>query len=227
MAFLVGPGDAIDAKPGESGVGGEGARQLQRVDDAERAVEPAAPGLRLAVRADQQVPLRDVVAAEDIADPVDLGDQSGLGEFLGEPMARGHVDFRIGRAVDPGVVAAEFGEPPQVGDDAGSVNSWHDRGNLQRINLASGEAPPTSCVFYPELPRLRNSPTEPAALTIVEPFRPRSPVGLWDMAFDFHMENTDEQIDVVRRRDDRGSSGCRPGHCLVGHARADAGPGAS
>src|SRR5439155_11141374 len=54
MAFLVGPGDRLDAEPGESWSRGDGARQFERVDDAERAVEPAAMRLGLAVRADEQ-----------------------------------------------------------------------------------------------------------------------------------------------------------------------------
>src|SRR4029077_19545639 len=56
MPFLVGPGDRLDAQTFELGVGGEGARQFEPVDDAERAVEPAAPRLRLAVRPAQQPP---------------------------------------------------------------------------------------------------------------------------------------------------------------------------
>jgi hypothetical protein len=130
VPLLVGPRDALDAEPGEAGVGGESARQLQRVDDAERAVEPAALRLGLAVRADQQAPRRARRAAEYIADPVDDRFEPGLGVLLGEPVARGHVDRGIGRAVDPGLVAAELGQPLQVGDDARSVNSRHSAPNL-------------------------------------------------------------------------------------------------
>ena len=36
--------------------------------------------------------------------------EPGLGVFLGEPAARGDVDVRIGRPIDPGLVAAELGQ---------------------------------------------------------------------------------------------------------------------
>ena len=58
MPFLVGPGGDLDAEPGAIRVGGKGAGEFEPVDHAQRAVEPAAIGLGLAVRADQQPPPR-------------------------------------------------------------------------------------------------------------------------------------------------------------------------
>ncbi len=58
MPLLVGPGGNLDAEPGAIGVGGEGAGEFEAVDHPQGAVEPAAIGLGLAVRADQQPPLR-------------------------------------------------------------------------------------------------------------------------------------------------------------------------
>src|SRR6185312_16552361 len=55
MPLLIGPGNRVYAEPGAVGIGGEGARQFERVDDAERAIEPAAIGLGFAVRPDQQM----------------------------------------------------------------------------------------------------------------------------------------------------------------------------
>src|SRR5207248_2596530 len=68
MPFFVGPGDRLNAEPGERGISGEGARQFEPIDDAERAVEPATMWLGLAVRADQQPPLGMRIASDHIAD---------------------------------------------------------------------------------------------------------------------------------------------------------------
>src|SRR6516225_1422177 len=125
MAFLVGPGGDIDAEPGAARFSGKSARQLEPVDHPERAVEPTAIGLGLAVRADQQPPPRRGIAAEHIADAVDDRVEPGFAQPLGQPIARGDIDRRIGRPVHPGLVPAEFGEPLEVGDDALSVDGRH------------------------------------------------------------------------------------------------------
>ncbi len=122
MAFLVGPGGDLDAEPGAIRIGGKGAGQFEPVDHAQRAVEPAAIGLGLAVRADQQPAPRPGIAADHIADAVDHRVEPGLAQLVGEPMPRRDIDRRIGRAVDAGLVAAEFGKPIEVGDDALSVD---------------------------------------------------------------------------------------------------------
>src|SRR5712691_5864825 len=108
MAFLVGPGDRLDPEPGQRGIGGEGARQFEPVDDAERAVEPAAMRLRLAVRADEQAPPGAQIAADHVADAVDHRIEAGGGELLGEPVARGDILWRISRAMHPALVTAEL-----------------------------------------------------------------------------------------------------------------------
>jgi hypothetical protein len=147
MAFLVGPGDRLDAEPGEVGIAAKGARHLQRVDHPERAIEPAAFRLGLAVRADQQAAGRVGRAAKDIADAVDHRFEARLGELPGEPVARGDIGFGIGRAVDPGLVAAEFGEALQIGDDPVSIDLQHGlfpwEQTCQRIHLRRWEAAAT------------------------------------------------------------------------------------
>ena len=50
MALFVRPGGDFDAA---SRIVGKDPRELQPIDDAERAIEPAAIGLGFAVRADQ------------------------------------------------------------------------------------------------------------------------------------------------------------------------------
>ena len=65
------------------------------------------------------------MAADDVADAVDDRVEPGFAHPVGEPLPRFDIDRRIGRAVDAGLVAAEFGKPPQVGDDALSVDGRH------------------------------------------------------------------------------------------------------
>ena len=125
MAFLVGPGDRLDSEPVERRIGGEGPRQLKRVDDAERAVEPAPAGLRLAVRSDEEPPRPVRVAADDIADAVDDRVETGRCELLGEPVARGDILLGIGRPVHAGLVAAKIGEPLQIREDPFTIGLRH------------------------------------------------------------------------------------------------------
>ena len=125
MAFLVGPGDRLDSEPVERRIGGEGPRQLKRVDDAERAVEPAPAGLRLAMRADEEPPRGMRVTANDIADAVDDRVETGRGELLGEPVTRGDILLRIGRPVHAGLVAAKIGEPLQIREDPFTIGLRH------------------------------------------------------------------------------------------------------
>ena len=73
--------------------------------------------LSLAVRADEQPPRGARIAPDHIADAVDHRIEPGLGEFVGEPLARGDILGRVGRPVHPGLVAPELGETLQVGDD--------------------------------------------------------------------------------------------------------------
>jgi hypothetical protein len=136
MAFLVGPGDSLDAEPDERIIGGDGAGQFEPVDDAERAVEPAAMRLGLAVRSDQQPSGGVPIAADHVADAVDHRIEPGLGEFLDEPLARGDVVRRVGRPVHPGLVASEIGEALQIGDDPLAIGSRHlpsPRANMSAI----------------------------------------------------------------------------------------------
>ena len=76
MALLIGPGGDLDAEPGAIGVGGKRAGKFYAVDDAERAVEPAAIGLGFAVRADEQPTLRTTMISDDVADAVNDRDRA-------------------------------------------------------------------------------------------------------------------------------------------------------
>src|SRR5258707_509616 len=127
MAFLVRPGDRLDAEPGERRIRSDRAGQFEPIDDAERAVEPAAMRLGLAVRADKQPPLGAWIAADHIADAIDHRVEPGLDNFAGEPLPRCEVLGRISRPVYAGLVSAEFGEALQVGDDPLAIDSRHPR----------------------------------------------------------------------------------------------------
>src|SRR3984893_5718780 len=88
VTFLVRPSGDLDAEPRTAGVRGKGPGQLEPVDHPERAVEPAAIGLGLAVRADQQPPTGQGIPAEHIATAVDHRVEPGLAIFLREPVPR-------------------------------------------------------------------------------------------------------------------------------------------
>ena len=79
MAFLVAPcrdlDGAADARVGIDDAGG-----FQRIDDAERPIEPARVILAFEMRARQQFGPGFRAGAEHIADAVDLGGESGLGQ---------------------------------------------------------------------------------------------------------------------------------------------------
>ena len=85
MAFLVRPGDDLDAA---IRIVLKGAGELQPIDHAQGAVEPAAVGLGLTVRTDQQPAARPGLAADHIADPINHRIEPGLAEFIGQPMPR-------------------------------------------------------------------------------------------------------------------------------------------
>src|SRR5438067_4288927 len=127
--------------------------------------------LRFAMRADQQPALRIAIAADHIADAVDDRVKPGLGEFFGQPLPRGDVLGRIGRPVHPGLVAAEFGEPLQIGEDPRAIGSRHIRSPATRSpslfycrNPAEARYPrrkggplTSSCVRVPPACRLRGT----------------------------------------------------------------------
>ena len=125
MPLLVRPRHRLDAEALQRGVRSKSARQFERIDDTERAVEPAAVRLRLAVRADEQPARGAGVAADDIADAVDDRVEPGGGKLFGQPLPRGDILWRIGWPVHTGLVAPEFGQPLQIGDDPRPIGFRH------------------------------------------------------------------------------------------------------
>ena len=114
----------------------EHARRLERIRDAERAVEPAAFGLAVGVRAHEKRRRgRGAALAKDGAEAVDAdGSEAGVREFRGEPASRGDVSGRERRprhaaAVDAAVGCAERAERGERGEDAGRADEGGDGGN--------------------------------------------------------------------------------------------------
>ena len=73
VPLLVGEAHDVDVAPAKRGVGLERARDLDAVDHAERAIEPAGVVLGFAVRADHQPRPLARSAPDHVADAVDLG----------------------------------------------------------------------------------------------------------------------------------------------------------
>ena len=80
MAFLVAPGGDLDRAVERRRIGIEHARGLERVDDAERAVEPAGIVLAFEMRARKELWAGLGADADDIADTVDCGGKACLGQ---------------------------------------------------------------------------------------------------------------------------------------------------
>ena len=106
MTFLVAARRDVDAGIAARLFGR--ARGLERVDAAERAVEPAGLVLRLEMRAGERLARRPRCHAEHVADAVDRRLEPGLRASLGEPVPRRDILGRKGRAVDAGLVGAEL-----------------------------------------------------------------------------------------------------------------------
>jgi len=103
----------------------QGAGGFQPVDDAERAIQPPGMILRLQVAAGEQLPTGGGIAAIDIADTVDRGRQSGLGQSGREPVAGLHILRREGRAVHACLVLTDFAQRIQVTQQSFAIDGWH------------------------------------------------------------------------------------------------------
>lgn len=122
MAFLVAPGGDLD-RAVEGAIGIEHARGLERVDDAERAVEPAGIVLAFEMRTRKQLWAGLGTGADDIADTVDCGGKACLGQSRAKPFQRTHMSVGEGRLVHAALVGAERPQCVEVGKDAGAVGA--------------------------------------------------------------------------------------------------------
>ena len=121
MAFLVAPGRDFDgAMP--RGIGIDDAGSLQRIDDAERAIEPSGVVLAFKMGAGQQFRSRPGAGAQHIADAVDVSRQPGVGQLLRKPVQRADMRLGEGRLVHAGLVGADGAERIEIGENAGAVD---------------------------------------------------------------------------------------------------------
>ena len=125
MPFLVAERRDIDAEAGAGRVLGEGPRRLQRVDDAERAVEPAGMVLRLDVGAGEHLAAGRAGKSQHVADAVDDRLEPGLSHALGQPLARRHVLGREGRPVHAGLVGADLAQRVEIAQQAVGIDGRH------------------------------------------------------------------------------------------------------
>src|ERR1043166_5847557 len=86
VALFVGEGDHVDAQPGGGFVLSERARRLERVDHAERAVEPAGMVLRLDVRASEHLAASRAREADHVGNAVDHRLESRALHAFDEPL---------------------------------------------------------------------------------------------------------------------------------------------
>jgi hypothetical protein len=130
MTFLVAPGRhfnrAVYIRIAVDDSGG-----LERIDHAERSIEPARVVLAFQMRPRQQFRPGLGAGAEDVADAVDFAPEAGLGKPLHQPRQRGEMRFRKRRLVNAGLVGADGAQRVEVGEDAGAVGArWsvsHER----------------------------------------------------------------------------------------------------
>ena len=125
-AFLVLEADGIDADAGSAGLLG-GARDLETVDDAERAIEPAATRHGIAVGADEDGLLPLGGRAIDRAEAIDRRVEPGRAKARGEPLPRLDVRRRERDAVDTGLVLPDAGEVPKVRQEPVAIDRDHAR----------------------------------------------------------------------------------------------------
>ena len=115
MAFLIGPCRDVDAVPERAG-------NLQAVDHAQRAIQPAGVRLRLDVAAEQQVRPLAARASDDVADAVDLRIKAGLGHARRKPVPRFDILRRVGGPVHAGLVRTDLRQFAQVAEQPVAVD---------------------------------------------------------------------------------------------------------
>ena len=122
VAFLVAPrcdvDGAVDLRIRIDDAGG-----FERIDDAQRTIEPARKVLALEMRSRQQFRTGFFAGAEDVADAVDLGCEACVRKPLRQPLQPANMRLREGRLVNAGLVGADGTECVQIGKDSGTVRA--------------------------------------------------------------------------------------------------------
>src|SRR6185436_14443741 len=140
MPLLVGKHNHVDA--GIAARFLKRARGFERVDAAERAVEPAGMVLRFQMRAGENLGAARPALSQNVADTVDRRFESRFGAALGKPCARGDILRREGRAMDAGLVAAEGTQLGKIAEQTVGLDGGH--GRLSSFRGAASAASPES-----------------------------------------------------------------------------------
>src|SRR5690242_12675016 len=133
MALLVSPRGDVDREMRGLWVLGERARDLQPVDHAHHAVEPAATRLGVGMRAEQDARAGLGTLAQHRANAVDHRLEPRLLHATGQPVPALDVLRRQVRAVHASLVAAEIGDAPQVREESFAVDPRHIRSPHPRL----------------------------------------------------------------------------------------------
>ncbi len=126
MALLVAEHDDVDAEVGGRGILGDRACRFQRIDAAERAVEPSRIILAFEMRAGQSLFAVRPAAAENVGDAVDFRFKPGLAHAVRKPFPRRDVLIRQRRPMHAGLVGAEGRQRTKIGQDAFGIDAGHD-----------------------------------------------------------------------------------------------------
>ena len=124
-AFLILERDDVDAGRMRRVRLDSAARDLERVTDAQRAVEPAAPGHGVGVRTHQNRFRCLGVAPDHVADPVHRRGQAGRRQLAEQPTPRFDVLRRQRDAVDAGLERADARELPQIRQQPLAIDAHH------------------------------------------------------------------------------------------------------
>ena len=122
MAFLVAPCCDLDRAMNVR-IRIDDAGGFERIDHAERSIEPARIVLAFQMRARQQFRPGLRAGSDDVADAVDFAREVRLGEPLRQPLERAHMRFRERRLVNAGLVGADGAERIEIGKDASTIHA--------------------------------------------------------------------------------------------------------
>jgi len=134
-ALLVLEVDDVDAGAFRAAFG-NAPRDLECIDDAHGAVEPATLGHRVGMRADQHRPLDTLHPAIDVADLVDARLEPGFRKLVAGPGPGRHIVAAEGGAVHPGLELADLGQRTEVGKQSVGVDRHcrsRDMSDRQRV----------------------------------------------------------------------------------------------
>jgi hypothetical protein len=128
MPFLVAPCRDLD-RAVDAGITVDDARGFERIDHAERPIEPAGMVLAFEMRAREQLRSCFRTGAEHIADAVDCRGEVGIGQVRRQPVQRAQMRLRECRLVHAGLVGADRAQCIEIGEHAlaveATVDAWH------------------------------------------------------------------------------------------------------